>query len=285
MPFSHIHTPQYVASRNSGKSNMTGDAGHFFDTLLEVDETVGSIMSALKANGVDDNTLVFVTGDNGPWETKCSLSGSPGPYLGMWQKKQGGGGSSSKTTLWEGGHRMVGLARWPGKIAPRVSDALVSSLDYLPTMLSLAGVNLPADRAYDGIDMAAVLFQGSEQGHNTLFHPNSGASGIDGKLDAVRMSNYKAIYQTGGAPDCTQNSGTVGRHDPPLLFDLHADPAEEHALDTTQEPYKSALVSIVAALAAQMHSVNTTLQSAPNYTVAISSEPCAHYPTSCRAGP
>ena len=92
------------------------------------------------------------------------------------QKKQGGGGSSSKTTLWEGGHRMVGLARWPGMISPRVCDALASSLDCLPTILALAGVKLPTDRVYDGIDLAPVLFKGIEQGHTNLFHPNKRSS-------------------------------------------------------------------------------------------------------------
>ena len=57
--------------------------GHFYDTLLEVDETIGVIMNAIRANKVDTNTLVFVTGDNGPWEMKCELSGSSGPFTGM----------------------------------------------------------------------------------------------------------------------------------------------------------------------------------------------------------
>ena len=122
VPFSHIHTPQYVATRNSGRSGKSGAAGHFYDTLLELDETVGSIMAALAENKLDENTLVLVTGDNGPcecsngrrglslllrsdgrpWlrtgEIKCNLSGSPGPYTGLWQKQHGGGGSSAKTT-------------------------------------------------------------------------------------------------------------------------------------------------------------------------------------------
>jgi arylsulfatase A-like enzyme len=97
VPFSHIHTPQYTMPRNVGKSNKTGNAGHFYDTLIELDETVGKIMASLKDHGVDDNTLVFVTGDNGPWEVKCDLSGSAGPYTGLWQKNEGGGGSSSKS--------------------------------------------------------------------------------------------------------------------------------------------------------------------------------------------
>ena len=119
-----------------------------------------------------------------PPQVKCNLSGNPGPFTGLWQKNEGGGGSSSKTTLWEGGHRMVGVvcclpsmlfcgdlccngrqnklltpsyfqlqccasqASMPGRIAPRVSNATVSSLDYLPTILSVAGVDIPTDRVY-----------------------------------------------------------------------------------------------------------------------------------------
>ena len=66
VPFSHIHTPQYVAPRNAGRSGKTGEAGHFYDTLMEMDETVGSIMAALSSQpAVDSETLVWLTGDNG----------------------------------------------------------------------------------------------------------------------------------------------------------------------------------------------------------------------------
>ena len=108
---------------------------------------------------------------------------------------------------------------------------------------------------------------------------------VQGKLDAIRWKNWKAIYQTGGAADCTGSIGTIARHDPPLLFDLDKDPAESTALDTSTEPYKSVVASIVGLLKAQMHSVNTTMQSVPNYNVSLASEPCAHYPTSCRSNP
>ena len=236
VPFSHVHTPQYAAPRNAGRSNRTGDAGFFYDSLLEVDDTVGAILSALEIAGVENDTLVFLTGDNGPWEVKCDLSGSPGPFTGLWQKQHGGGGSSSKTTLWEGGHRMVGVARWPGHVLPRVSNATVSTLDFLPTILRLANIDIPNDRVYDGIDISHVLLDGSEDGHETLFHPNSGASGPNGQLDAVRWKNWKAIYQSGGAPDCQGNTGEVQRHDPPLLFDLSTDPAESIPLDVTKAP-------------------------------------------------
>ena len=62
VPFSHVHTPQYVSPRGAGRSGKPGDAGHFYDALLELDGTVGKIMSALTEAGVDNNTLVFVSG-------------------------------------------------------------------------------------------------------------------------------------------------------------------------------------------------------------------------------
>jgi hypothetical protein len=167
-----------------------------------------------------------------------------------------------------------------------VSNATVSSLDFVPTLLSLAGVSMPTDRVFDGIDISTVLLSGDDSaGHSTLFHPNSGSSGVDGKLDAVRWNHgdkqWKAIYQTGGAPDCTGSKGNVTTHSPPLLFELGGDPAEATALDVTQPEYAAAVTSIEALLATQMHSVNTQRR-VVNYNVSISDEPCAHFPKSCR---
>jgi hypothetical protein len=162
----------------------------------------------------------------------------------------------------------------------------VSSLDFVPTLLSLAGVSMPTDRVFDGIAISTVLLLSDDSArHLTLFHPNSGSSGVDGKLDAVRWNHgdkqWKAIYQTGGAPDCTGSKGNVTTHSPPLLFELGGDPAEATALDVTQPEYAAAVTSIEALLATQMHSVNTQRR-VVNYNVSISDEPCAHFPKSCR---
>lgn len=126
------------------------------------------------------DAMRWVAGDNGPWEVKCTLTGSKGPYLGAWQQENGGG-SSAKTTLWEAGHRTVGLASWKGTIAAgQVSPALTSSLDYFPTLAALAGVPIPTDRVYDGIDLTPLLMGKTKTAHTWLFHPNSGASGVNG---------------------------------------------------------------------------------------------------------
>ena len=184
----------------------------------------------------------------------------------------------------------MGLASWPGTIKPAVSAALTSSLDYFPTLAALAGIPLPADRVFDGLDLSDLLLGKTQTAHTTLYvaldfrtriatwsqptyrrgqiparmvksrplisyqhyhmfpniivrryHPNSGASGVNGWLDAVRFKNYKAIYQTGGAPGCSDHGKGAptkgaraihrlgGPSDPPLLFDLTNDPAEAHA--------------------------------------------------------
>ena len=92
-----------------------------------------------------------------------------------------------------------------------------------------------------------IVQEGSEQGHVTLFHPNSGAKGaVMGKLDGVRWKQWKAIYQTGGAADCAGKLGTIMSHDPPLLFDLSRDSAESKALDTSTEPYACCISTVLA---------------------------------------
>ena len=120
------------------------------------------------------------------------------PPPGTWLRTQGGGGNTGKCSTWEGGHRVVGAARWPGKIpAGSVSDALTSTLDFLPTIANLAGVKLHTDRYYDGIDIGPVLFDGATEAHTTLFHPNN-CEGKNGDIDTIRVRQYKAKVPGGG---------------------------------------------------------------------------------------
>lgn len=207
-----------------------------------------------------------------PCLSDVELTGSKGPFLGAWQQTNGGGGSSAKTTLWEAGHRQVGIAAWPGVIKPgTVSPALASTLDYFPTLAALAKVPLPADRVYDGVDLSAVLRgqAATAAGRTALFHPNSGASGLIGYLDGVRMDTpdghqFKAIYETGGAAGCGEgNRAAPLRHDPPLLFDLSVDPAEAHPLDRAS--HGPVLAEIKRIRAAKLKNVLETFHSVANY--------------------
>jgi arylsulfatase G len=78
-------------------------------------------------------TIFIVAADNGPWEEKCELSGSIGPFIGMWQASPmgGGGGSVAKKTVWEAGHRVPSIIYWP----VHIKVSAICELDYLATRL------------------------------------------------------------------------------------------------------------------------------------------------------
>ncbi|XP_020567772.1 arylsulfatase G isoform X1 [Oryzias latipes] len=230
MALAHMHVPLAPPPPAGAASE-----GVYTSSLKEMDSLVGTIRSA--SDDTDkNNTLIWFTGDNGPWEQKCQYAGSVGSFTGKWQTNKGGG--SAKQTTWEGGHRVPAVAYWPGRIPENTSSsALLSGMDIFPTLLSLAGINPPADRRYDGMDATNVLLHQEHMGHEFLFHPNSGAAGQFGDLQTVRAGKYKAFYITGGAEACGGTTGRPQLHDPPLIFDLERDTAEETPLQVQTPEY------------------------------------------------
>ena len=182
------------------------------------------------------------------------------------------------SAIWcrEGGHRVVGIASWQGTIpGGRVTAALASTLDFLPTIAALAGAPLPAGRVFDGVDLTPLLTGEADTAHTTLFHPLSGSCGV-GPLKAQRWMTgghaYKLMWKTGGALGCmdrpapgTQGVDTCTDHDPPLLFDLSVDPAEADPIDTAKPPGATVLETMVSQLQAVELSINTTARSVANY--------------------
>ncbi|KAJ8038068.1 Arylsulfatase G [Holothuria leucospilota] len=176
----HMHTPLFHMPEFEGKSASNSVYG---DTLLEMDNTIKTIVEAIRESGEEANTLIWVASDNGPDEGQCQFAGSPGPFTGVWQRKEGGGGSTSKSTPFEGGHRVPSIVYWPGTIeGGQVSDALISGMDVYPTMAALANIQMPGDRTYDGMDISDLLlgrpFHGrrviSDILHNTCCAHNYG---------------------------------------------------------------------------------------------------------------
>ncbi len=175
-----LHSPLMPARRfqlNSSKASIYGDA------MAELDNLVGRLMGAVaKANATND-TLTIFTSDNGPWINDRNapwlsanrhlphFGGQVGPYTG-----------GSKFTAFEGGHRMPALFHWPGIIEAGVSRAIVSSMDILPTLATLAGLVLPADRGYDGADVLPVLLSRKNE---TVRHQHHGALVIQFKNSRV----------------------------------------------------------------------------------------------------
>ena len=135
-PHTMPHIPLGASERFRNKSN----AGLYGDVVAEIDWSFGEVMSALKRAGVDGNTLVLFSSDNGPW-----YQGSPGRLRGR------------KGTTYEGGMRVPFLGWMPGRIpAGRVSHGIASLMDVMPTVAKLAGAPMPA-RPLDGIDIWPLL--------------------------------------------------------------------------------------------------------------------------------
>ena len=171
--FAHnaVHTPIWPGAAFAGKSQN----GRFGDWVEEVDWSVGQVLDTLRAQGLDKDTLVVFTSDNGPWLTKGTDGGSAGPLRG------------GKGSTWEGGVRVPTLAWWPGRVpAGSVNDAVVATIDLLPTFVSLAGGTVPATPVIDGRDITPILLgQSKESAREAHYYFAS----YD--LQAVRQGRWK----------------------------------------------------------------------------------------------
>lgn len=166
-----VHTPIYPGAAFAGKSQN----GRFGDWVEEVDWSVGQVLEALRSQGLDKDTLVVFTSDNGPWLTKGADGGSAGPLRG------------GKGSTWEGGVRVPTLAWWPGRVpAGSVNDAVAATIDLLPTFVSLAGGTVPATPVIDGRDITPILLgQSKESAREAHYYFAS----YD--LQAVRQGRWK----------------------------------------------------------------------------------------------
>lgn len=193
------------------KGHLKDGGDKLYPALVrELDWHVGEVLKAIDELNIDENTLVIFISDNGPWLP----AGSPWPLRG------------SKYNTFEGGHRVPSIARWPSKIpAGQISDALCSTMDYLPTIANLAGARLPGDRKIDGINIWPVL-QGDKkaQGHNILYFYN----GIT--LEAVREGKWKLHLPRQKQNRVYWSKGKIGglqNLEKPILFNLKDDIEEK----------------------------------------------------------
>ena len=171
--FAHnaVHTPIWPGAAFAGKSQN----GRFGDWVEEVDWSVGQVLDTLRAQGLDKDTLVVFTSDNGPWLVKGTDGGSAGPLRG------------GKGSTWEGGVRVPTLAWWPGRVpAGSVNDAVAATIDLLPTFVALAGGTVPATPVIDGRDITPILMgQSKESAREAHYYFAS----YD--LQAVRQGRWK----------------------------------------------------------------------------------------------
>jgi arylsulfatase A-like enzyme len=200
------HVPMFASSAFKGKSR----AGIYGDAVEELDWSVGQVLDALKREGVAENTLVFFTSDNGPW----LIMGDQGGSAGLLREGKG--------STWEGGMRVPGIAWWPGKISPGVTQEIASTMDLFATALSLAAAPLPAGVAIDGRNLAPLLFERQALPATPFFYYRGD------KLAACRLGEWKLHFFTQNGYGQPQPE----RHDPPLLFHLGTDPSEKRNVAT-----------------------------------------------------
>lgn len=196
------HVPLFASKEALGKSSR----GLYGDVIQEIDKGVGEILQALKEEGLDQNTLVVFTSDNGPWTAFNEQGGSAGLL------------KAGKGTTWEGGMREPTLFWSPGKIAPSIVDRMGSTMDLFHTFSKMAGVPLPDDRILDSYDLSPLLFENQKGERDQLFYYRGT------ELYALRMGEFKAHYITQGAYGIY---GGKEIHNPPLLYNLNHDPSEQ----------------------------------------------------------
>ncbi len=189
------HSPHMPSDAFAG----TSPAGVYGDVVEELDWGVGEVLAALEETGIDGDTLVIFASDNGPEFPP----GSAGPFRG------------GKGWPTEGGVRVPAAARWPARIpGGTVVEEITSVLDLVPTLASMAGATLPADRSYDGEDITSLL---------TGEAARLGGAGVDGGREMLYYRGANAVAIRSGRwkllkPGFWREEET--------LYDLESDPGE-----------------------------------------------------------
>lgn len=197
------HVPLFVSPDFTDVSRR----GLYGDVIEEIDWSVGRILETLQQEGLSDNTLVVFTSDNGPWKVFKQQGGSAGLLR------------DGKGSTWEGGMREPTIFWWPGRIKPGVVMEPGSTLDLLPTIAAIAGVEPPSDRILDGFDLSPVLFESNPGPRRNMFYYHGE------ECFAVRSGLFKAHFKTKTSYAGQKDAVT---HDPPLLFHLGHDPGEQY---------------------------------------------------------
>lgn len=199
-----IHEPMVPNPRFRG----TSECGWRGDAIHQLDWTVGEVLAALERRGLSRDTLVIFSSDNGGAIKDTYDDGTNALHA---RQPPNGALRGTKGQLYEGGHRVPFIARWPARIpAGRESPALLGLVDLLPSLTSLAGGKLPAGAAPDGVDLhAALLLETGARGRSQLVLQSNRPAPL-----ALRAANWKLIENRNGVE----------------LYDLAADPAETRNL-------------------------------------------------------
>ena len=227
------HVPLAVSDKFKGKSEQ----GLFGDVMMEIDWSVGQVMKALREEGLDDNTLVVITSDNGPWANYGNHAGSAG------------GLREAKATTFDGGNRIPCIMYWKGHTKPgTICNKLASNIDLFPTFAEITGAPLP-ERKIDGVSILSLIEgrEGANPRESFVYYYNKN------DLEAVTDGEFKLVfphkYVTYGAYE-PGNDGQPGKLAnleimKPELYDLRRDPGERYNV-VAQYPERVAKLKKIA---------------------------------------
>ena len=212
--FTHTHYPSLTAPEFAGKSRI----GPYGDAVMELDHRTGQVLDAIKAAGIENNTIVIWLTDNG-----AGATGAPPEF-------RGGSNAPFRGELGdalEGSIRAVCMIKWPGEIEPRASNEMVSIHDIFPTLASIIGGQVPTDRPMDGVDQSAFL-----TGKQPKSNRESLLTFIGEDLVAVRWRQYrlypKQFVSSAGNPAMLGVNGYRAEGNGyPSIFNIERDQREE----------------------------------------------------------
>jgi arylsulfatase A-like enzyme len=235
LPLTSPHTPLAVAESWRGKSGL----GLYGDWVMQTDAAAGEVLKAIEQSGVRERTLVIFTSDNG-----CA------PYIGVDYEAENtrmgrvkeleakghfpsAGFRGYKSDIWEGGHRVPFMARWPGVVKPGShSDRTMCLTDIMATCAEVVGARVPADAAEDSVSFLPALDgSGGKLTRDAVVHHS-----IGGQF-AIRQGRWKLALcsGSGGWTEPTEATAAKQGLPPAQLYDMHTDPGERTNL-SAQHP-------------------------------------------------
>ncbi|NJB84286.1 arylsulfatase A-like enzyme [Lewinella marina] len=195
------HVPLYASEAFEGSTRR----GLYGDVVEELDWSVGQILDRLRQHGLEENTIVVFTSDNGPWTTQDEEGGSAGLLRG------------GKGSCWEGGMRVPAVVQWPGTIpGDQIIQSLGTTMDLYTTLIKAGGGRVPTDRPVDGNDLMPVWKGEQEEATETLFYYH-----LD-QLYAVRSGPWKMHLKS------IESYSNVTLYTRPQLYHLDHDPSEQY---------------------------------------------------------
>lgn len=237
MPLPAPHTPILPTEEFLGKSGLDNIYGDF---VIMVDAMVGEIMKSLEEQGISENTILVFTSDNGCSNQadfkQLATKGHDPSYVYR----------GHKADIFEGGHRVPYIVRWPKKVKPATSDQLVCTTDLFATLSDIIGVDYEDNVAEDSYSFLSELnLESNKEKRTSIVHHS-----INGSF-AFRKNDWKAIFcpGSGGWSAPRPNSKAIDTLPKFQLYNLEKDPSEENnlLLQNSQilEQYKKELAAII----------------------------------------